>query len=147
MYTLSECVYNVYLPKHVRFCLAKHSLNVYAALVYIMLFSYFCVAWENNQFCYYIFLYNTFDFSHEDRSMCKSYMICDVWKNGSTHFSFSPLSWFVIRENVCYMFIVLGALEVHWTLNTLTLTWRLGMPKIGNSWNRFLPIFQPEKSI
>ncbi len=41
----------------------------------IILFSYFCVACENSEFCYYIFSHNSFDFSRKDRSMCESYAI------------------------------------------------------------------------
>ncbi len=41
-------------------------------LAYIMLFSYFWVARENSEFCYYIFSCNSFGFSHENHSMCES---------------------------------------------------------------------------
>ncbi len=44
-------------------------------LAYIMLFSYFCVACKNSEFCYHIFSYDFFDFSLEDCSMCESYTI------------------------------------------------------------------------
>ncbi len=44
-------------------------------LVYIIIFSYFCAACENNEFCYYIFSHNSFNFLHEDQSMCEFYAI------------------------------------------------------------------------
>ncbi len=86
-------------------------------LVYIMLFSYFCVACENSEFCYYISSHNSFDFSREDCSMGESYAICELQnainekpaKNRSTHFSFFALSHFVIEKNVCYTLSVQGA--------------------------------------
>ncbi len=49
-------------------------------LAYIMLFAYFCVACKNSEFCYYIFLHNSFDFSRKDRSMCESYTIHEPQK-------------------------------------------------------------------
>ncbi len=42
---------------------------------YIMLFSNFCAACENSEFCYYIFSDNFFYFSWEKHSICKSYTI------------------------------------------------------------------------
>ncbi len=79
-------------------------------IAYIMLFSYFCVACENSEFCYYIFLDNSFDFFawrplHVQILHDTWTMKCDIQKtyeNKSTHFSFFTLLRSVIRKNVCY---------------------------------------------
>ncbi len=53
----------------------KHKL-MSIHLAYFILFSYFCVVCENNEFCFYIFFsHNSFDFPREDCSMYESYTI------------------------------------------------------------------------
>ncbi len=69
---------------------------------YIMLFSYFCVARKDSEFCYYILSYNSFDFSRDDLSLCESYTICELRnviqeKPAKTglHTPFRIIAWYV----------------------------------------------------
>ncbi len=61
------------LPKIRRSASQRELMPIH--LTYIILLSYFCVAYENSEFCYYIFPHNFFDFLREDYSMCESYTI------------------------------------------------------------------------
>ncbi len=72
-YTLSV----VHIYRYFRRLFAKNKTKAELMpihLAYIVLFSYFCVAYKNSEF-YYFFFFNSFDFSREDCSMCESYAI------------------------------------------------------------------------
>ncbi len=68
-----DTIFSNYLLKIGQILIQPELMTIH--LAYIMLFSYFCVACENSEFCYYIFSHNSFDFSREDNSMCKSYAV------------------------------------------------------------------------
>ncbi len=93
----------------------NHCELMYIHLAYIMLFSYFCVACENSEFCYNTFSHNFFDFLCEDCSMYESYS----YANCETRYTKNPckqvyrlLLFRIIAlcdtQNVCYMLSVYG---------------------------------------